>query len=161
MEATIATTAGEIMSTPVITASPGTPLAEVATLLGRQGISAAPVVDGEGHVVGLVSEYDLLAKSGSTAADVMTTAVISASTDTAIADIRQLLITQRIRRVPILQDGRLAGIVSRGDIVALLATEWVCGSCGEPFRGERPPANCPKCNAERSGFHLQEQPPGP
>ncbi|GAB3523257.1 CBS domain-containing protein [Arthrobacter monumenti] len=161
MEATVATKASEIMTTPVLTASPDTCVADIATLLRQHRISAVPVVDDGGHVVGLVSEYDLLAKTGSAAADVMSTSVISATADTPIADIRQLLVEQRIRRLPILQDGKLAGIVSRGDIVALLATEWVCGVCGESSRGERPPANCPKCHAGGEGFHFQEQLPGP
>ncbi|HET7414814.1 MAG TPA: CBS domain-containing protein [Arthrobacter sp.] len=161
MEATVATRAAEIMSSPVVTASPSTSVADIATLLGRHRISAVPVVDDGGHVVGLVSEYDLLAKSGPTAAEVMTTAVVSVTGDTLITDVRQLLIEQRIRRLPVLQDGRLAGIVSRGDVVALLATEWVCGVCGEPFRGERPPDNCPKCHAGSDRFHFQEQLPGP
>ncbi|WP_028279260.1 CBS domain-containing protein [Arthrobacter sp. H5] len=161
MEAKLATKAADIMSTPVFTASPNTPVEEIAAVLGRHRISSVPVVDAGEHVVGLVSEYDLLAKSGSTAAEVMSTAVISVSIDTVIADIRRMLIDQRLRHLPVLQDGRLAGIVSRRDIVALLATEWVCGVCGEPTRGEHPPGSCPKCAATGDRFTLQEQPPGP
>ena len=86
-------------------------------------------------MIGLVSEFDLLAKPGGTAADVMTTAVISVSEDTDVEDVRHLLIDRRIRRVPVLRGGRLVGIVSRGDVVALLATEWVCQVCGESVRG--------------------------
>ena len=161
METRIATTAQGVMSQPVVTVPPDTTVGDVAALLHQKRISGVPVVDGHDHVLGLVSEYDLLAKDGATAADIMSTAVISASPDTAIGDVRQLLVSQRIGRLPILAGGRLVGIISRGDLVALLATEWVCGVCGEPVRSEHPPASCPKCGGGGDGFSLQEQPPGP
>jgi CBS domain-containing protein len=148
------------MTSPVITVAPDTPTSEVAQIIGTRGISGVPVVVEDGVVVGLVSEYDLLARSGTTAQDVMTTAVISVTEDTAIDDVRHLLVERRIRRVPVLTNGKLAGIVSRRDVVALLATEWVCEVCGEPVRGERPPDVCPKCHGSGERFVLQEQPPG-
>jgi CBS-domain-containing membrane protein len=151
--------AGDVMTTPVITVAPDATLRAVADLLTHHRIGSAPVVDGEGVVVGLVSEYDLLARSGTTVADVMTTAVVTVSEDTAIEDVRHLLVDRRLRHLPVLSGGRLVGIVSRGDVVALMATEWVCRVCGEPVRGERPPQQCPKCGAAAQ-FELQEQPPG-
>lgn len=153
-------TAGDIMSSPVITLPPRATRAEIAASLTRHGISAAPVVDESGNVLGLVSEHDLLAKPGDTASELMTTAVISISTDCPVNDIRHLLVERRIRRVPVLQDGRLVGVVSRHDVVATMATEWVCQVCGEPVRGDQPPIACPKCGADRERFVLQEQPPG-
>lgn len=155
-----ATRAGEIMTSPVVTVSPEAPTSEIARLLARHRISGVPVVDEAGGVVGLVSEYDLLARSGRIAREVMTTAVVTVTEDTDIGDVRHLLVDRRIRRVPVLSGGRLAGIVSRGDVVALLATEWVCEVCGEPVRGERPPDACPKCLGGPDRFVLQEQPPG-
>ncbi|MCW2134708.1 CBS domain-containing protein [Arthrobacter sp. VKM Ac-2550] len=154
-------TARDIMTTPVISVAAEALVEDVAQMLGKHRISAVPVVDNEQHVVGLVSEYDLLATPGVTAAQVMTSSVISVTTETAISDIRQLLVNQWIARVPVLENGRLVGIVSRADIVALLATEWVCGACGEPVRGEHPPKACPKCGADSERFVLHEQPPGP
>jgi CBS domain-containing protein len=154
-------TARDIMTTPVISVAAEALIEDVVQLLGKHRISAVPVVDDEQHVVGLVSEYDLLATPGVTAAQIMTSSVISVTTDTAISDIRQLLVNQWIARVPVLENGRLVGIVSRADIVALLATEWVCGACGEPVRGEHAPKSCPKCGADSERFVLHEQPPGP
>ena len=151
--------AGEIMTTPVVTVAPDTPTGEIAEALGRHRISAVPVVDEVGGVVGLISEYDLLAKGGLFARDVTTTAVISVTEDTNVADVRHLLVDRRIRRVPVLAGGRLVGIVSRSDVVALMVTEWVCQVCGEPVRGESAPDVCPKCLGG-DGFVLQEQPPG-
>jgi CBS domain-containing protein len=161
MRTSVVSKAGEIMTTRVVSVSPDTPIAEIAHRLGLRRISAVPVVDGSEHVVGLVSEYDLLAKAGLTAADVMTTAVITVTPDTDIADIRDLLVSRRIRRVPVVANGRMVGIVSRGDVVALLTTEWVCGTCGEAVRGERPPQRCLKCRGGADQFAFQEQPPGP
>lgn len=149
------------MTSPVITVRAGAARTEIAEVLTRHKISAAPVVDGDGNVLGLVSEYDLLAKSGTDAAELMTTAVISVSPGCPVSDIRHLLVERRIRRVPVVHDGRLVGVVSRGDVVATMATEWVCQVCGEPVRGDRPPDACPKCHADGERFALQEQPPGP
>lgn len=153
-------TAGDIMTAPVVTVRADTSTQQVADTLTRHRISAAPVVNESGALLGLVSEYDLLAKTGEVAGDLMTTAVISVSTDCAVDDIRHLLIDRRIRRVPVLQEGRLVGIVSRRDVIAIVATEWVCQVCGEPARGEHPPSACPRCRATSERFELQEQPPG-
>jgi CBS domain-containing protein len=155
-----ATRAGEIMSAPVITVSPDTSIGDVADLLRTKDISGVPVVDSDGVLLGLVSEYDLLAKQGAMARDLMTTSVISVSTDTPIPDVRHLLVDRRIRRLPVIDQGQLVGIVSRGDVTALLATEWVCQSCGEAVRGDRPPESCPRCHAGRDRFVLEEQSPG-
>jgi CBS-domain-containing membrane protein len=153
-------TAGEIMSSPVITVSVGATRAQIAEVLSRQQVSAAPVLDDAGNVVGVVSEHDLLAKPGVDAAELMTTAVISVSVDCPLNDIRHLLVERRIRRVPVLQDGRLVGVVSRRDVIATMATEWVCQVCGEPVRADHPPVACPKCHTGPERFVLQEQPPG-
>lgn len=161
MHTKVATKVGEIMTTLVVTVSLETPVAQIAEKLSLYRVSAVPVVDQADHVLGLVSEYDLLAKTGLVADDMMTTSVISVTVDTAISDLRQLLVNQRIRRVPVLREGRLVGIVSRGDIVALLITEWVCGVCGESVRGEHPPERCPKCGSQAAEFALLEQSPGP
>ncbi|MEO6955797.1 MAG: CBS domain-containing protein [Antricoccus sp.] len=112
--------AREIMSAPAITVTPDTSAAEVAGLLAERGISGVVVVDKRGSVVGLVSEYDLLAKDGKSVADVMTTAMICISADLPIEDVRHLLVERRIRRLPVLDQGRLIGIVSRRDVMAAL-----------------------------------------
>ena len=150
----------EIMTAPVITVGRDATVPEIARLLRGRRVSAVPVVDAEGAVVGLVSEYDLLARTGATASDVMTTQVICVTEDTDVDEVRHLLVERRIRRVPVLAGGRMVGIVSRSDVMALLTTEWACGVCGEVVHGERPPAACPKCGAEAERFALQEPAPG-
>lgn len=150
----------EIMTTPVVTAPADATPAAVAALLREHRISGVPVVDTAGAVVGLVSEYDLLARSGATAGEVMSTAVISVTEDTDVDEVRHLLVERRIHRVPVLAGGRLVGVVSRSDVVALLATEWVCQVCGEAVRGQQAPGSCPRCQAGAERFVLQDPDPG-
>jgi CBS domain-containing protein len=150
----------EIMTTGVVTVTADTPVPVVASLLRENRISGVPVVDAGGMVVGLVSEYDLLARSGRTAGEVMTPSVITVSEDTDVEDVRHLLVERRIRRVPVTSGQRLAGIVSRGDVVALLTTEWACQVCGEAVRGQHPPPQCPRCHAGPERFVMQDPCPG-
>ncbi len=143
--------AKDIMTTPVISVGPDTPVSEIAGLLFERRISALPVLE-EGRLVGMVSEADLLhrheigtdrsTRSGSwwlrlfsadrsieeyiksharKARDVMTREVVSVAPDAAAAEIATLLETRGIKRVPVLEGGRLAGIVSRADLVQALA----------------------------------------
>ena len=149
------------MTAPVVVVRGDDAVARIAAVLDQHRISAVPVVDADGGVVGLVSEYDLLANpAGPTARDVMTRSVVSVTEDTDVENVRHLLVDRRIHRVPVVSGGTLVGIVSRADIVALLITEWVCPMCGESVRGDRPPASCPKCHST-DAFVIQEQPPGP
>ncbi|PKV99883.1 CBS domain protein [Amycolatopsis echigonensis] len=150
----------EIMTAPVVTVPADATPATVAAVLREHRISGVPVVDPDGAVVGLVSEYDLLARSGGTAGEVMSTAVISVTEDTDVDEVRHLLVERRIHRVPVLAGARLVGIVSRSDVVALLATEWVCQVCGEAVRGSQAPTSCPKCQAGADQFVLQDPDPG-
>jgi CBS domain-containing protein len=149
----------EIMTAPVVSTGPDTPTADVAKLLRDKRISGLPVTDPDGAVVGLVSEYDLLVKQGATAREVMSPTVITVTEDSDVEDVRALLVDMRIRRVPVLAGQRLVGIVSRSDLIELLALEWTCEVCGEPVRGREPPERCPRCGEPRR-FDRQEQPPG-
>jgi CBS domain-containing protein len=150
----------DIMTAPVVSAHAETAVADVAELLSKHRISAVPIVDDEGAVVGLVSEFDLLARSGRSAREIMSPGVISVSEDADVEDVRFLLIDRRIKRVPVMSGPKLVGIVSRGDIVRLLALHWICEVCGEPARGERPPQTCPKCAAPGNRFVQEAQHPG-
>ena len=90
----------------------------------------------------------------------MSPGIVSVTEDTDVDDVRHLLVDRRIRRVPVVSGGQLVGVVSRADIVALIAMEWVCEVCGTQVRGERPPANCPTCSADTVRFVHLQQPPG-
>jgi CBS domain-containing protein len=150
----------EIMTSPVICARDDAPIADVATILANHRISAVPVTDSSGAVIGLVSEYDLLARRGETAADIMSPGIVSVTEDTDVEDVRFLLIERRIRRVPVVSGKQLVGIVSRSDLVRRMAVQWSCGICGEPVRDDHPPQKCPKCAAPAARFAQDEPLPG-
>jgi predicted transcriptional regulator len=138
------------MTSEVITADENASVPAVAKLVAERGISAVPVVDSENRVIGMVSEGDLLhrAETGTErrrswwlemmastnqlagdyikshsgkVKDVMTRDVISVTETTPVADIAILLETNRIKRVPVVRDGKLVGIVSRANLVRALA----------------------------------------
>jgi CBS domain-containing protein len=149
----------EIMTTSVITVEDDTRVEDAARLLARHRISGLPVVNNTGALIGVVTEYDLLAKRGATVADSMTRGVISVSPETSTEDVAHLLADRRVRRVPVLDSGRLVGIVSRSDLVLQIAMRWVCAACGEVVRGETAPDRCPTCGAQ-SPFSHEAEPPG-
>jgi CBS-domain-containing membrane protein len=150
----------EIMTSPVICTSDDASIADVATLLAKHQISAVPVTDASGAVIGLISEYDLLARRGNVARDIMSPGIISVNEETDVEEVRFLLIERRIRRVPVVAGQKLIGIVSRSDIVRQMAVQWYCNICGEPVRDEHPPEQCPKCAAPAARFAQDEHPPG-
>jgi CBS domain-containing protein len=140
----------DVMTNEVITVDEDATVQAVAKLLAERGISAVPVVDRENRVIGMVSEGDLLHRaetgteprrswwlemmsSTNTLAgeyvkshsgrvkDVMTREVVSVTDTTPVADIAVLLEANRIKRVPVVRDGKLVGIVSRANLVRALA----------------------------------------
>jgi CBS domain-containing protein len=113
--------AKEIMTRKVITASPHLSIKELAMLLIRNQISGVPVADERGKIVGLVSEADIIAKKGKQVQSIMSSEVFSVAEEASIEEIAQLMTTRRIKRVPVMRDGRLVGIVSRADIVNTIA----------------------------------------
>jgi len=116
-----AKTAKDIMTTRVVTVKPSTPIADAARLLVRRKISGVPVVDEKDKtkVVGILTEADLLAapSGAKTVAEVMRKRVISVSPETPIDEIAAILVKRKIKRVPVLEGGKLVGIVSRIDVL--------------------------------------------
>jgi CBS domain-containing protein len=113
--------AKDIMTTRVVTVKPSTPIPEAARLLVRRKISGVPVVDEKDKtkVVGILTEADLLAApaGAKTVAEVMRKRVISVAPDTSVDDIAATLVKRKIKRVPVLDGGKLVGIVSRIDVL--------------------------------------------
>jgi CBS domain-containing protein len=146
-------TARQVMTSPVAYVMMETPLQEIANLLLREAISAVPVIDEGGHLVGMVSEGDLvrrgpaknetrrswwldlfegdttkneqllnyLREHGLRAKDVMSDQVVSVNEEATIAEVAGLLETYRIKRVPVMRNGKLVGIVSRANLLQALA----------------------------------------
>ena len=111
------------MTTNVITAKKDMVLTDVIALLLRWHISAMPVVDDEDKMVGILSEIDLVnltfdGNAGDTTVEeVMVTDIVSFSPDTQLADLVQSFSKRHLRRVPIIDKGKVVGIVSRRDIL--------------------------------------------
>ena len=150
----------EIMTTTVISVPEDETIEDAARLLARHRISGLPVVNKDGALVGLVTEYDLISKAGHTVADIMGRSVISISPDTDVEEVSHLLTSRRIRRVPVMQGDQLVGIVSRSDLIKQIAMRWVCPTCGEVVRGPDAPDQCPRCQAPKSAFTHQVMMPG-
>lgn len=150
--------AGDLMTTHVITVDDRARIEDAARLLAHHRISGLPVVNRAGALIGVVTEHDLLAKSGTLVSEIMSRGVISVTPETDAEAVALLLSDRRVRRVPVLDHGRLVGIVSRSDLVQQIAMRWVCQTCGEVVRGERAPDVCPRCGAVDPFSHLTELP---
>jgi CBS-domain-containing membrane protein len=153
--------ASDIMMSPVITVTPNDSVQTVAEILLKHRISGVPVVDHSGNLVGIVSEGDLMRRAeagtehhrswwlkllmgreglateyvkehATIVADVMTRDVITASPETPVRKIAELLERNRIKRVPIIRDGKIVGIVSRANLLQALA------ALGTKLAPERP-----------------------
>src|SRR5262249_54792651 len=107
----------DIMTRAVTTVPPTMPAQEVAALLGERRLAGVPVVDDAGRVRGMISEVDVLSRPGATAADIMTREITSVAEDTDVDEVLRRFVNQRLRRVPVLADGRLVGVVSRSDVL--------------------------------------------
>ncbi len=110
-------TAGDIMTKDVVMLSPDMSVADTSDLLVRYRIHGAPVVDVAGQLIGMVSLVDLVGRVGNTVKDVMTPEPIFASEDTPVDELASVMLEQIVRRIPIVEAGRVIGIVSASDII--------------------------------------------
>ena len=143
--------AKDIMTSRVVTVDPDTPVIEIAALLLERKISAVPVIDDNDAIVGIVSEGDLIHREeigtaekkrswwlgmfagstelaedyvrshGHSAQDVMTRDVVSVGEDAELTEIAELLETHHIKRVPVVRNGELVGIISRANFIQAIA----------------------------------------
>ena len=134
----------DLMSTAVVAVAPETPLKEVAALLVEHRISGVPVCDGDGRVVGVVSEQDILYKelgaaergggplawfagwpaaaaakaNARTAGDTMTSPALTILPTRPVSAAAETMVERHVNRLPVVdRDGRLVGIVTRSDLV--------------------------------------------
>jgi CBS domain-containing protein len=145
--------AADVMTRRLITIDPDSSVADAAKRMLESRISGMPVVDGEGQLVGVISEGDLLHRSemgtdqpqrrswwlnlisGPTDAaddyvkshsrwvrDVMTQSVVTVNPDASLGDVVRVLERHRIKRVPVVDNGRLVGIVSRANLLQALGS---------------------------------------
>jgi CBS domain-containing protein len=145
--------AADVMSRTVIGISQDAPLSQAVRLMIDNHISGLPVLDADGHAVGIVTEGDLLQRvetgtagkgggwlsaiftpgrlageyvqtHGRRISDVMTLDPITIDEGTPLADVSELMRTRRIKRLPVTRDGKVVGIVSRADLVHALAKDF-------------------------------------
>jgi CBS-domain-containing membrane protein len=143
--------ARDVMTSNVVSVTSRTPVHDIVRLLMKHRISAVPVVDSDQQVVGIVSEGDLLAAPedlygkqawwlvglmlggtldyeslhASTASEVMTRRVIAVEEDAELSDVAKTLEREHIKRVPVVRDGKLVGIVSRANLLHGLANDII------------------------------------
>jgi CBS domain-containing protein len=122
-------TARDVMTTNVVSVTAEESVDEAARLLQFHDISGLPVC-ADGRVVGIVSEADLIGKSGATVGDVMTYPAVTVSETTGLEQVAEQLTQQRIRRVPVVNaQGQLMGVVSRRDVL-----RWAASRVPSPTR---------------------------
>jgi CBS-domain-containing membrane protein len=156
--------AREAMTKDVVTVGPETTVGEIASLLVRHRISAVPVVSGDNRVIGIVSQTDLGHRSETgtekrrkwwleafadpdakarefikshalKANDIMSRFVVSVSPQASLAEVADVLDSHRIRQVPVMDDGKLAGMISRADLVRKLAEVKISAPATRPDNG--------------------------
>jgi len=121
-------TARHIMTSKLVTIRPDATVEETINLLVEKQISGLPVTDDQGHLLGIVTEFALLAVAydpkvrTDPVSEHMTKHVMSVGADDSMSKIADLCILHRIRRVPVLQDGKLVGLISRRDVLRAACT---------------------------------------
>jgi CBS domain-containing protein len=116
--------ARDVMNTPVVAASVAASVREVAAYMLLGGFSGLPVIGEDGSVIGIITEIDIIRvlRSGrpldtTHVSDVMTPDVISVEPSTPVDQVMRILEGEYIQRVPVLDHGRVVGVVSRPDII--------------------------------------------
>ncbi len=149
--------ASDVMTRDVITVRPDTPVAEIIDLLLARGISGVPVVEADGRLAGIVSEGDLLRRSeigtekkrgtwlsfftgsatlagdyvrahAAAAKDVMTAGVVSVGPTASLAEIADVMEDKHIKRVPVVDGGKLVGLISRSNLLRAAASRLRAGT---------------------------------
>jgi len=109
----------------VTTTQPHRTMQEAAGILAEKGIGAVIVTGGDGEVLGILSERDIVRAIGRNGVGVlqdpvskhMTSKVVTTEMDEAIDHVMEQMTTGRFRHLPVIHNGRLAGVVSIGDVV--------------------------------------------
>jgi CBS domain-containing protein len=144
----------EVMSSPAVTVAPRTSVKEGLRLLDRHRVTALPVVAADGHLLGIVSEADLLNEAvrhddrihliphehterpPHNVEDVMSTLSMTVSPEDDLSDAVELMTGTAVKSLPVVERGRVVGVVSRSDIVHLLARsdDQICTEIDELLR---------------------------
>jgi CBS domain-containing protein len=128
-------TAGAIMTPELVTVRPDVSIEDAIAVLLKEQISGLVVTDDDNRLVGVITEFALLAVAydrrvkNHTVAQHMTRELITVDVNDPISRVADLCIVHRVRRVPVMQDGRLAGVIARRDVLrALVESPAACGA---------------------------------
>ncbi|GGX60232.1 hypothetical protein GCM10010358_13470 [Streptomyces minutiscleroticus] len=164
----------DVMTHTVVAVGRDAPFKDIVRLMGQWRVSALPVLEGEGRVVGVVSEADLLPKEefrdsdpdsfvqrtrlpdlakagGLTAQDLMTAPAVTVHADATLARAARIMAQHRVRRLPVVdREGMLDGVVSRGDLlkVFLRKDEDIAGEIRREIVGHLRPASADPIRVE-------------
>ena len=123
----------DYMSRQLVTLSPSTEILQALNTLVSRNISGAPVLDAAGDVIGILTEKDCMkvalnaayhSEYGGIVMDYMTGDVLTVSPDDSIVALAEKFLENRFHRYPVVERGRLVGVISRRDIVKALVAAW-------------------------------------
>jgi CBS domain-containing protein len=151
--------AHEIMTRDVITINDDATMQDAIRRLAEYHISGLPVVDATKRLVGVITEADVLAHPAvnpdtTSVRAIMTQPVITVTAMTTTDDVREEIIRRRIKRVFVVNGPYIIGVISREDLVRVLASRWTCDVCGAIHLGPMPEI-CDACGA--AGYHISRQ----
>jgi CBS domain-containing protein len=150
-----AITVADVMVSNVLVVHSGDSVDDAVRLIVDSHITGVPVVDADHRILGIVAESDILGKSGRTVDEVMTRDVISTEETTRLDAAAEEMLTRRIRRLPVVRDGKLVGILTRADLLRhVRRTHWTCDWCATFVIGLRRPNACPQCGGESWTFEV-------
>lgn len=116
--------AKELMTRPVISARKDTSIRDISLQLLSGSYSGMPVTDEDGNVIGMVTEFDILAQIQKgrkldkvRAGDIMVTRVLTADISTPVEEVISIMLDKDIIRLPVTEKGRLEGVIARCDII--------------------------------------------
>ncbi len=143
----------DLMTRNVVSVGPDDSVSELARLMAANGISGVPVVDADSHVLGVITELDMVVRNtrfklpafftllnatiylespahirerlhhilGTTAREIMSAPAVTIRGDATIEELSEIMVDRRVNPVPVVENGRLVGIISRADIVRSMA----------------------------------------
>jgi CBS domain-containing protein len=161
MEQPSVPTVREIMTRKLVTLRPEMAALDAAELLLKKGISGAPVVDEEGHLLGLLSEFDCLRATASAdyemdshdsielVGDLMSRECITIAPDANLFTVAHEFVSKRVRRFPVVENGKLIGQVSRRDALRA-AVKLSRAMATHPHYPDYPKGRAPIRNYPRS-----------
>ena len=114
----------ECMCSSVVQATPDTTLSDIAKLMSSNKVGSIPICNTQNHVVGFITDRDIITRciannlncANTKASDIMNTEVIKTTPDTDIKEACECMSKNQIRRLPVIEDGQIVGILSMGDL---------------------------------------------